>query len=83
MVDKAVVDRIVDGAHAVLLVEDEEREYVVPVAKLPSGTTEGSHVRIKILNDDVTKIEEDPKETLSAEQRMKDKMAQLRKRSKK
>lgn len=33
--EQAVIDRIEDGQHAVLLVGEEEREQIVPVAALP------------------------------------------------
>lgn len=39
---EAVVDRIVDGTHAVLLVGEGEVELVVPVTWLPAGAGEGS-----------------------------------------
>jgi hypothetical protein len=44
--DAAVVDRIVDGRHAVLLVGEAEVEVHVDVALLPDGTGEGDWLRI-------------------------------------
>lgn len=40
--DRAVVDRIVDGVTAVLLVGPDETEMRVDVADLPDGTAEGT-----------------------------------------
>lgn len=39
---KAVVERIVAGRHAVLLVGDEEREHIVQLNQLPAEAKEGS-----------------------------------------
>jgi hypothetical protein len=44
--DVAVVDRIVDGRHAVLLVGEAEVELHVDVTLLPEGTAEGDWLRI-------------------------------------
>jgi hypothetical protein len=44
--DAAVVDRIVDGRHAVLLVGPAEVELHVDVALLPEGTAEGDWLRV-------------------------------------
>lgn len=52
MAQKAVIDRIVDGTRAVLLVGQSEDEVVVPVGLLPEGANEGSHVIIAIEIDD-------------------------------
>jgi hypothetical protein len=49
--DAAVVDRIVDGRHAVLLVGAEEVELVLDVALLPEGTSEGDWLRIGFTPD--------------------------------
>ncbi len=49
--DAAVVDRIVDGTHAVLLVGEEEIELTVGVALLPEGTGEGDWLRLSLAPD--------------------------------
>jgi hypothetical protein len=49
--DAAVVDRIEDGAHAVLHVGPDEVELVVDVAILPEGTVEGDWLRIGLSAD--------------------------------
>jgi hypothetical protein len=50
-VDAAVVDRIEDGRHAVLLVGPEEVELVLDVALLPEGTAEGDWLRLVLTPD--------------------------------
>ena len=48
---EAVVDRIVDGRHAVLLVGADEVELVLDVALLPEGTGEGDWLRLGLMLD--------------------------------
>ena len=49
--DAAVVDRIEDGRHAVLLVGESEVELVVDVTLLPEGTVEGDWLRLGLAAD--------------------------------
>ena len=70
---KAVIDRIIDGAQAVLLVGEDETEKVVSFNDLPSGAGEGMWL---LLHPDGT-IEIDLKETNKVMSRIKDKMALL------
>ena len=48
---RAVVDRIVDGEHAVLLVGDDEVELVVPAGRLPEGAGEGAMLTLALVLD--------------------------------
>ncbi len=50
--DAAVVDRVEDGRHAVLLVGPDEVELVVAADRLPDGTREGDWVRMTLTRDD-------------------------------
>ena len=47
----AVVDRIEDGMHAVLLVGPDEVELVVDATLLPEGTAEGDWLRVGFVRD--------------------------------
>ena len=49
--DAAVVDRIEDGRHAVLLVGPDEVELVLDVALLPDGALEGDWLRVGLTAD--------------------------------
>jgi predicted O-methyltransferase YrrM len=80
MNEKAVIDRIVDGRHAVLLVGEAETERVVPVDQLPAGAREGAWLRVRFEGDQLVESALDPEETERARQRVGDKMAQLRAR---
>lgn len=81
MSEKAVVDRIVDDEHAVLLVGDDEQELVVPRSTLPAGTEAGGWLRITRDSDGtVVSLTPDPAETEAIRARIADKLAQLRQR---
>jgi hypothetical protein len=49
--DAAVVDRIEDARHAVLLVGPDETELVLDVTLLPEGTREGDWLRLGLTSD--------------------------------
>jgi len=71
---KAVIDRIVDGKHAVLLVGEDETEMVLPVKDIPEEAREGTWV---VLHEDGS-IVIDEAETDRVKSRIQDKMALLR-----
>jgi len=50
-VDAAVIDRIEDGALAVLLVGPDEIELVISIELLPEGAKEGDWMRIAFTAD--------------------------------
>jgi hypothetical protein len=79
---KAVIDRIVDGKHAVLLVGESEEEQVVSCSLLPEGVDEGSWLNVQFEGDQVVSIEVDQDETEKRKRRIQDKMNSLRQRSK-
>jgi predicted O-methyltransferase YrrM len=78
MREKAVVDRIVDGQHAVLLVGEDEIEHVVPVEQLPEEAAEGAWLQVAFEGDRLVEVTLDVEETERTRQRIDDKMAQLR-----
>jgi predicted O-methyltransferase YrrM len=80
MKEKAVIDRIVDGQHAVLLVGEDEIERVVPVDQLPPGAVEGAWLQLLIEDGRLVEATLDAEETEGTKQRIDDKMAQLRAR---
>ncbi|MFC0470452.1 DUF3006 domain-containing protein [Halalkalibacter kiskunsagensis] len=80
--EKAIVDRLVDGKHAVLLVGAKEIEKVIPSSKLPSGVTAGTVVKVEFRGDELGSIEADHEETDKTKERIKSKLELLRERSK-
>ena len=80
MDEKAVIDRIEDGEHAVLLVGEDEREWVIPAGRLPSGAIAGTWLRVQIEGEELVELSVDAEETEQVRQRIADKMARLRQR---
>ena len=77
----AVIDRIVDGTRAVLIIGDPpEREQVIPTDHLPEGTAEGTWLRVSFEDDRLAKAEIDHDETARRNARVREKMDRLRKR---
>ena len=74
---KAVVDRF-EGDKAVILVGEEEEQLVVDRGKLPAGTKEGDWLKVDVEDDVLIQAELDPEATQSAQARIADKLASLR-----
>lgn len=77
--ERAVIDRIVDGTHAVLLIGDEETEQIIPAEQLPDNAVEGTW--LLIARDDTGRVVEvnvDEEETAEVQERIASKLSQLR-----
>ena len=81
--EKAVIDRIVDGKIAVILVGDNEREHHYPADRLPAGTGEGTWLRVQIEGGEIVSLEVDQEETEIVRRRIQEKMDKLRRRHRK
>jgi hypothetical protein len=81
MPENAVIDRFVDGIHAVLFVGDDEREMVLPIDQLPAGAVPGVWLQVEVDGERVTAIAVDPAQTEARRRRIDDKLALLRQRS--
>ena len=79
---EAVIDRVVDGDTAVLLVEhDGERNQIeLDVEELPAGVDEGAMVEVTISDGDVSSITYLEEKTEARRQRAQDRFDQLSKR---
>lgn len=77
----AVIDRIVDGSTAVLLVGEEEAQFLCPVSALPAGSKEGSWLLVIIKEGELVEASLDQAKTESVLQEVQEKRAQLLKRS--
>ena len=53
---KGVLDRIVDGKHATILVADLQKEFVIDISSLPAGSKEGSHFQLTLIGEEITDI---------------------------
>lgn len=77
---RAVVDRIVDGAHAVLLVGENEVEHIVPVDLLPAEAEEGTWLTVYFDGDQLVRAEIDASMTQAVRERIATKLDKLRAR---
>ncbi|MFA9479365.1 DUF3006 domain-containing protein [Phycisphaerales bacterium AB-hyl4] len=81
MREVAVLDRIVDGKHAVLIVGDPpDREVAVPIETLPEGVQEGHWLRVILEGEHLVDAQIDQVATDAAKQRIHSKLEQLRRR---
>lgn len=78
--ERAVVDRIVDGEHVVLLVGSDEVERIVPRSELPVDVREGLWLRVHFKGDKLVTVVVDEQATAEARQRISSKMDLLRRR---
>lgn len=78
-----VVDRIVDGETAVVLVESEGLEFNLSVEELPSDVEEGSWLVLEIEDGEVVSMELDEEEAQERRERIEEKMEGLRERGRK
>jgi len=78
--EKAVVDRIVDGQIAVILVGEDERQYHCPTDNLPEGAKEGTWLRVQVESGSVVVMEVDQEATETARRRIQEKVEKLRAR---
>jgi hypothetical protein len=80
MIQKAVIDRIIDKKQAVLLLGDKETEYILSIDRLPTGAKEGTWLKVKLSGSDIDSLEIDEKESTEVRNRINDKMELLKKR---
>lgn len=78
---QAVVDRVVDGQHVVLLVGEQEVERIVARSLLPEGIKEGTWLKVVFDGDALVWAVIDEEATAAAQQRVAAKLEQLRQRS--
>ncbi|GAE29669.1 DUF3006 domain-containing protein [Halalkalibacter hemicellulosilyticus] len=76
MTIRAVIDRIVDGDKAVLLVEEQKKEFTVRQEQLPAAAKEGTWLLLTVENEQIVQISIDTKMT----NRMEDKVGATLKR---
>jgi hypothetical protein len=76
----AVIDRIEDGRHAVLLLEAEGFQIVIPVEELPEGASEGDWLRVVVEDERLVRAQVDSAATKAAKDSIREKMNRLRQR---
>lgn len=80
---KAVIDGIVDGHIAVILVEECKKEFYYSADRLPPGAVEGSWLEMGVKNDEIISIQLDETTKREVSSRISEKMKQLRARGRK
>ncbi|WP_431802564.1 DUF3006 domain-containing protein [Halobacillus andaensis] len=79
---KAVYDRLEEGKHAVLLVEETNQEYVLDKEMLPEGSRPLDWFEITMEGGEITSILRDPEAAAAQKEKVKNKRRRLQKRSK-
>ncbi len=73
----AVIDRIVDGMTAVLLLEDQEGELLVPIEDIPPGSVDGQWLLLEMEDGLVVGVTFDEQKTQEVKERVGKKRALL------
>ena len=79
----AVIDRIVDGETAVVLIEDDGDivdEYTIPVGELPAKADAGTVLEVRIESKDIVAIEVRNEQTEQRKKTNQDRFDRLSKR---
>ncbi|WP_096153551.1 MULTISPECIES: DUF3006 domain-containing protein [Bacillus] len=79
---KGVLDRIVDGKHATILVEDLQKEFVIDVSQLPLGSKEGSHYHLTVFGEEITALTLDSQSEQNSQQKVSSQINRLKSKSK-
>ena len=73
----AVIDRIVDGITAVLLLEEEKIQLNIPLVLLPAGSREGQWLFVQMEDGEFRSAKLDPGKTQNVKERISNKCALL------
>lgn len=76
----AVIDRVVDGITAVLLVGEEQKQFLCPLHDLPRGSREGLWLLVRLSRGRLIQAELDEEKTKEIQERIGAKLENLRRR---
>lgn len=79
---KGYLDRIEDNKHAVILVEDLKKEYIIDVDRLPSNSKEGVWFDLTIEGDRIIELVINEEMKKEMEHKINDIMQKLKDRNK-
>ncbi|MCQ6276579.1 DUF3006 domain-containing protein [Bacillus sp. V3B] len=79
---KGYLDRIEENKLAVILVEDLNREFFVPIQELPEGSKPQTWFDLVIVQDNITSIHINHEATTSEQEKVSNMLAKLRSKSK-
>lgn len=74
----AYFERLTDDGHALLIVEQLKKEYHVPSASLPEGSTVGMWFLVEIENDIIISMQIDATKTNTMQKQINDRMQRLK-----
>lgn len=77
-----VLDRLADRNQAVILIEELNKEIIIPTIKLPEASQANTWFTIKLRGDEIIEIEQNDEKTDQALQKSTDLMEKLRSKSK-
>ncbi|MCP3027242.1 DUF3006 family protein [Halobacillus sp. A5] len=78
---KAVYDRLEEDRHAVLLVEETNREYIVDKERLPEGSKVHDWFEVTLQGDKIISITRDPEAAAAQLEKVKSKRRNLKRNS--
>lgn len=79
---KGYLDRIEDNKFAVILVESINKEFIIPKAELPEGSTEKSYFDLTIEKDKIKSLKLNEQSSVTEQQKTDDLLSKLRSKSK-
>lgn len=83
MTETAVLDRIEEQQHAVLLVGPSEEERILPASKMPQGCKPGDWLILETDEKGQVTVQLDPEASERATKRIQDKLSRLKQRGRK
>lgn len=79
---KGYLDRIEDNKFAVILVEEINKEFILPKDELPEGSVAQTYFDVTIEHDKIVSLTPNEQTTSSEQEKVEDMMAKLRSKSK-
>jgi hypothetical protein len=79
---KGYLDRIEENKLAIILVEELNREFVIPVEELPEGTQPQTWFDLVIIQDQIISIHMNHEKTASEQEKVSSVLSKLRSKSK-
>ena len=74
----AYLDRFTDNNEALLLIEELQKEFHIPLSSLPEGSTAGTWFLVEVLDDLLTSIVIDPNKTETMKREIDNRMERLK-----
>nr|WP_240795393.1 DUF3006 family protein [Aquibacillus halophilus] len=76
------MDRIEEGKFAVILVDEINKEFILPKAELPVGSSEQSYFDLTIENDKITSLKLNEQTTSTEQEKVDNLISKIRSKNK-